>query len=241
MKEQTSYLLYELLKLSSIKIDKKELEFQFESHPSYPSLHSITGVLNHFGIDNLAIEVPNNKETLEELPEFFIAHLKDKEGEHFVIVKRKDNQVEIILDKKSKKILSTDSFLQSWTGIIVAVEKTESFDKNSQKQFSGKIFYYLGALVGLIIFFYSSTTLFQTFHFLIAIVGVVISVLIVQHELGLNSTVLDKFCSGNNEKTSCDDVLKSKGATIIGNFKFSDVGLIYFSALLLSWLILSFI
>ena len=133
MKEQTSYLLYELLKLSSIKIDKKELEFQFESHPSYPSLHSITGVLNHFGIDNLAIEVPNNKETLEELPEFFIAHLKDKEGEHFVIVKRKDNQVEIILDKKSKKILSTDSFLQSWTGIIVAVEKTESFDKNSQK------------------------------------------------------------------------------------------------------------
>ncbi len=240
-KDSTSYLLYELLKQNLITIDKKELEFQYESHPSYPSLHSITGVLTHFGIENLAIEVPTNGETLAELPKTFIAHIKDEKGEHFVLVKQKNEKVELIFDKKVRKNLFKEAFIQYWTGIIVAVEKSETIEETKEKSVSGKLFYYLGALIGLFVFFLGDIGWFKTAHFLISIVGVVISILIVKHELGLQSAIVDKFCSGNNEKTSCDDVLQSKGATLVGKLKFSDVGLIYFSSLVVFWLLFTFI
>jgi uncharacterized membrane protein len=70
-------------------------------------------------------------------------------------------------------------------------------------------------------------------------VGVYVSYLIVQHELGLNSKILDKFCSGQNKKTNCDAVLSSKGATIFGLFKLSDVGLVYFTSLVFAWFVIA--
>ena len=54
-----------------------------------------------------------------------------------------------------------------------------------------------------------------------------------QKELGLHSKSLDKFCEAS-ENNSCDDVLNSKGATIFGVFKLSDVGIVYFSGIILS-------
>lgn len=89
-------------------------------------------------------------------------------------------------------------------------------------------------------FFYWKPTIFQLVHFAISCLGIYISYLIVQHELGLNSKVLDKFCSVQNRRTNCDAVLNSKGATIFGLIKLSDVGLVYFSGLSLTWMMLLF-
>ncbi len=240
MKEPTSYLLNELLQLNSIKIDKRELEFQFESHPSYPSLHSITGVLNHFGIENLAIEVPRNEETLNELPGSFIAHVEDDEGEHFVLTNRTGQNIELVYNKQTKKVLSKEAFFQFWTGILVAVEKTEDFVEKKESNLAKNAIYFACILGILLVIFHGNIGLFGTAHFFIAVIGAAISVIIVQHELGVHSVVVDKFCSGNNEKTSCDDVLNSKGATIIRNVKFSDVGLVYFLGVIISWIFTSF-
>ena len=241
MKEPTSYLLNELLKLNSIKVDKKELEFQFESHPSYPSLHSITGVLAHFNIENLAIEVPNDIEILLQLPKFFIAYITDEKGKRFVLAIQANEHIEIVYDKKSRANLTNEAFLQVWSGIIVAVEKTENYQKSLESHSLPKYILYISTLSLLFIFFQSNITWFKAVHFLVSILGATISIIIVQHELGKYSVILDKFCSRNNEKTSCDDVLKSKGATLIGNIKLSDVGLIYFFGIILSWLLLSLI
>ena len=50
--------LYQLLQLlivkNNIQLHKEELKLQLLSHPSYPSLHSVTGVLEHFGVPNVA-------------------------------------------------------------------------------------------------------------------------------------------------------------------------------------------
>ena len=51
--------------------------------------------------------------------------------------------------------------------------------------------------------------------------------------MGLHSKSLDKFCEAS-ENNSCDDVLNSKGAIIFGVFKLSDVGIVYFSSIILS-------
>ena len=73
MKDNLSFLIQKLLKKSSIVLNFDELSFQIQSHPSYPSLHAVTGVLSHFNIENVAVQVPVNKETLSQLPECFLA------------------------------------------------------------------------------------------------------------------------------------------------------------------------
>ena len=50
MKSPLSLIVKKLLSKNAISFDKKELDFQIQSHPSYPSLHAITGVLDHFNI-----------------------------------------------------------------------------------------------------------------------------------------------------------------------------------------------
>ncbi len=242
MKDVTSYVLSKFLLFNNIEIDKKELEFQFESHPSYPSLHAITGVLNHFNIENLAIKVPRGIETLSELPDSFIAYITKKQEEHFVLAIKYYEGIELIYNKKNKEHISRTEFLEIWSGIIVAVEKNDDIkpakkDKNIIK----KAFTYISILGFLTLFFILQPSLFQILHFFLSIIGLVISILIVQHELGRKSRILDKFCSGNNEKTSCNDVLNSKAGKLLGGIKFSDVGVIYFASVILSSVMLPYV
>ncbi|HHC81086.1 MAG TPA: hypothetical protein ENK46_14490, partial [Flavobacteriia bacterium] len=114
------FLLISFLKKEGIDVNQNELKLQLLSHPSYPSLHSVTGVLSHFGIENMALEVPKNRETLYQLPDNFITILS-KENE-FVIVTQHDTSVELLFGSKKKKIVSVNDFLDMWSGIIVVIE-----------------------------------------------------------------------------------------------------------------------
>ena len=80
MKNSLSYLIQHLLSKNKINFDKNELKLQIESHPSYPSLHAITGVLDHFSIDNMALDIPQNEAVFKQLPNYFIAYIASKEG-----------------------------------------------------------------------------------------------------------------------------------------------------------------
>ena len=77
--------------------------------------------------------------------------------------------------------------------------------------------------------------LFQSVHFVLSIIGLAISILIIKHELGHTSRIINQLCDGK-ESTSCDDVLDSKGASVLNFFKLSDIGIVYFLGLTLSWI-----
>lgn len=57
------------LKKENVRIDYGELYFQLLSHPYYPSLNSIVGVLNHFNITNYPIKIDETLENLNDLPQ----------------------------------------------------------------------------------------------------------------------------------------------------------------------------
>jgi len=235
-----SFVLKRLLKENKISIDEKELEFQFVSHPSYPSLHSLTGVLDHFKVSNLAIEIPKTDESISVLPQTFIAHIK-KEEEYFALVYLIDDNFIIQYNKNEKETVSKEEFFNIWSGIIVAIENEghENVVKSRHPVFKKALLILsMLSLVGL--FFSDTPTLFQSLQFLFSLIGIVVCVLIVQHETGLQSAILDKFCTGNSDKTSCDDVLNSKGATLFFNIKLSLIGLTYFTATCMAWFFLSF-
>ncbi len=232
MKDSLIHSVQRLLKRNQISFDREELSFQIQSHPSYPSLHAITGVLDHFMIENIAAEVPVDLKTLDELPNCFIAQIKDNKETSLVVVERKDsNYLIFTVDNKKEKITKQD-FLKKFTGIIVAVEKPEQGHINTN---SNNIIYYVGfVLIGALIPFIFYTTNFSIYgllHIILSGVGVLISIVIVKQELGLQTAIGNAFCSGLNDKKDCDAVLNSKGAKVIKGIKLSGLSLFYFVAL----------
>jgi len=235
LKEPIVNLLIILLRKNGIRVNEPELEFQLLSHPSYPSLHSITGVLDHLGIENYALDIPKEIETLDLVPNSFLAVIKTKEHDGFAMVSKQSNGFQLSFDGNKKSIFSKIDFLEVWTGVIVGVEndKQNLAPDVKSTNFTKSILY---ITIGLLsIFLLYKVNLFQAIHLLLSLGGIAICVLILQHELGLHSKILDKFCSEENKKTSCDAVLKSKGATLFRSLKFSDVGIIYFVSLTLTW------
>lgn len=228
------YILKTFLKKQGIKTDFDELEFQLLSHPSYPSLHSVTGVLNHFGIDNLALKVPVTRDVLGQLPKAFIT-LNGRD--EFLVAIKEGGMVSTISTDGKRKELSVNKFLKSWRGVVVVIEKEDKIPKKTSNNKVNNVVYLITICIIFGLFFFQDPTAFQVSHFLFSIIGLAISALIVRHEMGLNTRFLHKVCSAN-EATSCDAVLNSKGATILRWFKLSDGSFVYFLGLALSWNIL---
>lgn len=239
MKEQLVRIVVHLLKQNRISFHQKELEFQIKSHPSYPSLHSITGVLDHFNIENVAAQVEVEELIIEQLPYSFIAQLNDHNSKKLVTIKR-DGDSYIINDGVQKSYsLTKEGFIDKFTGIVVAVERSGL--NNTKKDYSS--FHYIASLtlIALLALFFSVDSQFNITDYaftLLSFLGVVVSAVIVQQELGLQTKMGDAFCSDNANNKNCDAVLTSDGAKLLKFLKLSDASLIYFIFLSISSFVL---
>ena len=240
MKDSLVFQVQQLLKFNKIAIDKAELAFQIKSHPSYPSLHAVTGVLDHFNIDNLALDVPVNEATLSQLPVSFLAQVKTEQGEDFAVVNNKGLNYELITNSNQKSTVSLSDFLKKFTGIIVAVEKEDTSNSfNSKSKLFSNTLVTIAVLAFIGYFLLENPSINNTTFFFLSLLGLYASTSIYKQELGEDSLLGNAFCSNATEKKSCDAVLNSKGATLFGKFKLSDLSLIYFSGLALSTFLLS--
>ncbi len=230
MKDSLVYQTQQLLKLNKISFDKEELAFQIKSHPSYPSLHAITGVLDHFNIENLALDIPVNEETLRQLPLVFLAQIHTDKGREFAVIKNEGLDYEIISNATQKVTIPLGEFLKIFTGIIVAVEKDPEQKENqtSVNQLLKNIVIASAVTLFLMLFLMAKPSTSNTLFFIFSILGVYISASIYSQELGEESILGNAFCSGETESKSCDDVLSSKGAKIVKGFKISDLSIVYF-------------
>lgn len=220
---------------NNIALDKKELKFQIQSHPSYPSLHAITGVLDHFNIDNVALDVPIDEATLTQLPKCFLARVKVEHKETFAVVMNKGLDYEIILNSKKKSKLHFTEFLDIFTGIIVAVEKTDTTieQKNNNAVITNTLNY--SAIVTVLsLLLFAKPNVVTALFLATSIIGVIISINLKKQEQGLQTVLGNAFCSGESKVRDCDAVLTSKGANTFGVYTLSDISLIYFSGLTLS-------
>lgn len=241
MDNKIFYLINKLATSNNIKIDKVETKLQLLSHPFYPSLNCITDLFNHFEIDNIALKVENNLDTYLQLPNTFLAEINEDGVNTLVVVLKAKNTLSLIYSEKKKKTISTSEFLKLWSGVIVAIEKSENnFEtKSNNVQTIRKVGLIISVLCLGGLFFSYDPTLFQTVHFLLSCFGFYASTLIIQKELGINNKIVDQFCSGESEKSDCDSVLDSKIASLFGLFKLSDVGLVYFATLIISWILIA--
>ena len=213
-------------------MDKEELNFQMKSHPSYPSLHSITGVLDHFNIPNVAARIPSSLEVMEHIPNNFIAQLKIKDQTGLFLIDKKGQSFSYIAESGDQKSFSIEDFFGAFTGIILAVEIDESEKEISNSSKLNPNYYLLAIGIALFcIFVFTSWGLIPLIQWLLAVLGVVLSIAIVQQELGVSTKIGQMLCNSNSETKDCHAVLVSKGAKLPGSKKLSDLSLVYFLGL----------
>jgi uncharacterized membrane protein len=228
------YQIQQLLAHTKISFDKEELAFQIQSHPSYPSLHAITGVLDHFNIDNLALDIPKTESVLEQLPKAFLGQITTDEGNDFALILRKGDKIIAVRSAKEKNTYTISAFLELFTGIIVAIEKDPQQAEKPVK--SNRYKNGLWALLGLILvalLVLVQPGIVPTAYFLLSIAGLITSVAIVKQHFGLHSSIGNAFCSDTDTTKNCNAVLSSTGAKLFGTFKLSDASLIYFTSITL--------
>jgi len=229
--EKVYHFLRRYLNLEGYKLDAQELKIQLLSHPSYPSLHSLTGVLTHFGIDNVAAQLDPSSEILQQLPDRFLCTLNNASN-LFMVTKGLDGLSLGDFDNDSITF-STEDFLKSWSGIAVLLSKEQEFNKGVEKKTLVYRFRYQLFLTALcIVFFAQLPTLQVSVHFLFSLFGLIISYLIVKQELGDSSGILNKIC-GNETSNGCAAVLGSSGNTIFKHIKLSYLSGAYFTGLAL--------
>jgi len=241
VKDLLSYQVQQLLKSNNISIDSDELTFQIKSHPTYPSLHAVTGVLDHFSIENLALDIPKTPETLAQLPKTFLAQVIIDKQKQFAVISKTKYGYQLIIELKKKKQLSSTEFLKSFTGIILVIDKDESNYNEDKIKFQSIA---TGLMLGTVILL--ATTLFSTqtevinyLLFSISAIGLVFSLAIFKQEQGESTIIGNSFCATTTDKNSCNTVLSSKGANIYKDLKLSDTSLIYFIGLTLSIFLLT--
>ncbi|WP_264566437.1 vitamin K epoxide reductase family protein [Flavobacterium sp. N3904] len=217
-----------------------EILIRLESHPNFPSLYAITDTFEFLGIENVAAKV--EKEEFENLPSSFLSVVDSDTGKEIVYTEKNINKITIQFSNGFTKTVSNDDYLKIWTGIIVAIDENPMKEKHFFSS-NKKHFLLLGGIIVLslaLLFLENNDNLVEaTFYYLLLVVGIVISIFLVREEMGLHNDSISKICNVT-EKTSCKDVMSSKGAKVLKNISLSDISILYFSSLTLFFVLTSF-
>ncbi|MBX9783040.1 MAG: hypothetical protein K2X48_07090 [Chitinophagaceae bacterium] len=233
MHENTLNIIYKWLKQANYNISLTDLQKQFLSHPDVGALSSITDTLNDFNIPNQAAQI--NTASLNQLTEPFIAFIKSRQVEQFVLVSPIGNKTFKIYNGKDEPFtLSFNEVTALSTGIIVAIDKQQ---KQSNKK--GHVLISLILIIAvvsiIVLLLIQSSEITAAFFHLLTLAGAAFSVLLYAHGPGLKSNLFNRFCT-ISKHSSCNDVLQSDAARISKYVSLTDVGVVYFSFQLLSLL-----
>lgn len=211
------------LRLLNMKVSLEYIKEQLTSHPNYPSLVSVTDVLDGLKIDNVSLVVDKNN--WSEIPTPFLAHVNSGYG-GFVLV-----------EKIPQAIRDNPNFLSDWDGIAVLAEKPTNFynkenELKLQKETKAKKLRFSLA-VSMILLTYSACFYDLSWILLLflssSVIGFLVSVLTVQHDLGIQNNFTDQLCSVS-KNSDCDLVLSSRNSKLLNYLNFSDLSLIWFSS-----------
>lgn len=230
--EKYLHILIEYLKTESYHIDRQKFKERLLSDPNN-IVTSITNTLDYFEINNIVAEVP--KESLNSLPNTFIAQFSKNNQFTFVLVNKEKDKLNIIVDEKNTVLISNEEFLDNWTGLVIAIEKNEKPKKNvTQKENILKTVLIVFVLLAILHISIITKSVLQTGYFLLSIIGFLISYLIVKEKLDLNA-VPSKFCT-LTKNSSCETVLNSKESRFFGFIDLSDSSIVYFSFVVLAFI-----
>lgn len=220
------------LKKNNVCIDEEKFKIELYTHPSFPTIWSLTETLLLF---NIHIEVIKaNWDILLENKDIPIL-LQLKESSNFLVLVTKitENEIIYIDGNKVKHTENKDKFLNKWDGIIIYLsdidnnkQKNCNSKKRESKLYSTSFAFCLCAFIGGIL--YINPLINWMILFLLKIVGSIISYYLVKHSLGKTGDFENKICHLIST-TDCNAVLSSSASKLFGKISMSDIGVVYFS------------
>lgn len=241
-----------LIELLNIKISNTTLTKEIEEHPNYPSLLSISDILNNYGVENIGIKFDITK--MASLPVPIVTQLEGLQSNllFFTVVKEIRENTIILYDPEKHKWaeLSFEEFKYRCSRVALLVEARENAGEpnykskrkeekksamiNYTKIFGIPLIVALGVLITLID--EGLKGLLPIVYCLITLIGTGVSALLLFYELDIHNPLLQQICS-SGKKVNCGTVLRSKGSKIFG-VSWSSIGFGYFMGTILLLLVL---
>lgn len=234
----------------AVPVSKTTIRQTVENHPDYPSLLSLSDALDEWQVDNAALQL-GSVEQLRELPTPFVACLTGQ-GNYYSLVQTVTNGAVRFVEPVTRQpqTETLEEFSKHWSGVVLLAEKTEQsgeldYRTNRRQEIVENLRWpsiLIGAflVIGVSLLTIGKSIILSGWLWLLAnTVGLGLSLLLVQKQLGHANSLTDRLCKVAG-KAGCDEVLNSPAATIAGILPWSDVGLLYFSGSLLLSLVAGF-
>lgn len=232
----------------NVPFTKSTLKRRLETNPYYPSLYSISEMLNWYKIENKGLKIET--EQLDELPVPFLALMKIKEigTKDFVSVKHVTRDT-VTYFYGTEHTLPRHEFIAGWQSNIVllaepdANSKEKDLDKNLRTEAQDRNRWLLlitGSAILLFLGIYryitSSPNHIASLSFLLfSLTGLTISIFLLIYEIDKSNVFVKNICTGG-VKTNCDAVLGSKAAKVFG-VSWGEVGFFFFGFIALFLLV----
>ncbi len=232
--EQLTELLQVLMGRLRVPFSKQSLRFDFSTHPESPSLLAVSEILRERGVENAAMRL--NAAQLPNIDGPVLTFMGADNASPALITAVRDGQVSYQLADGRLQKKAIDSFAENWSGITLITDVSEKavsvndakIETNDQKKALNQ-YALLGLAVVIAVGLMTTTPVWYE-KLIIAsyCVGMIVCVLITLSEVQ-SIEIIDNICK-KSENTNCGAVINSPAATLFGWLKVSDVGLVYFSA-----------
>lgn len=210
------------LRSLGIKTHRQFIARELQTHPDYPTLASLTDLLDMGGMQYCATESER-------------AHIMDFNYPLLAHVNQGGNDYLMQVDKPAT-FESDEKLRHNWTGIVVFADekaqwKVPENTKLLQRQYA---FTAIGIIAGLLVLaavgaaFNFSLDLTSLTWGILALAGLTFGVFTITTELGMQIGIVNEVCNSVGGRAGCKAVLRSKLAKVYGSITVADLALSYF-------------
>lgn len=236
--------LSDLLSALKVKHTQTYSDKRFRQMP-FQTLFGVSHLLGEYGVESVGVKVePQAKQ--EALQKFATPFVIDT-LQGLLIVTRVDNTTVDYLSQGQSFTLSVDKVVGAWNGIALLVEASPTaceseYNEHHLVEMVNRLKkWILGAcavaLLGVGMWLSGLASHWAAWPVLLFdIIGLALSWMLVQKALGIHTKAADSVCSVL-QPGGCDEIARSEAASFFGIFKWSEVGLAYFSVSLLTLLL----
>jgi len=247
---QKVMILY--LSIINIRYTFFYLNEAIEDHVDSPSLLTIKDILYDYGVDSVAVRKGSYSYADFETPFICSIQQEDWSQSAFTIVTANEGGHISYLEPASNQIttISLSDFDKMDKEIILLLDAEHKKDELNYKQNKSKeqresiisripIFAFIAVFfTTLVLMFFSSAIFYWSspFFLISSTIGLLVSLLLVWHEVDAHNPFIKEVCGGKGRKMNCDAVLSSAGATFLG-ISWAVWGFAYFASFFLSMLL----
>lgn len=223
--------LFNYLNAEQIHLDKEEFEFQFNSHPDYPSLLALSDTLSFFNVNNAAFKIDSTE--IDLLPNNFLANLKKDNVNFLSFVQKKDTEISYTNGSEKKYSLPKDQFVELWDDVILLAEKDTEIVRPKPKNWISLSLRVLTLVLFVTVLVIGQPNKWFGLFYVFPIIGLFLSISVLKDLIGTKSTLMDKFCNVT-AATSCQTVVNSNKWKVFKIISFSDLSIVFFATQLLA-------